>query len=204
MPAARANDERRRVGLELVVLARDRVGEVDLASPEISEVDLAFEVVGPGRGIRILEVGHEDLRAGVQRVDDHLAVDRPGDFHAAIKQIGGDWRDLPVAGADGSCFGKKIGEFAGIEFRLPDSTRGEQFLAATIERALEAGDEGQGLIGQDFLEAGGHLALDLDASHTSSPSVVRFGRLSACSRIKSRSDFFARGRKATTPFLIWK
>ena len=45
------------------------------------------EVV-PGRRGRVLEVRHEDVRARVERVDDHLAVDRPGDLDAAIEEVG--------------------------------------------------------------------------------------------------------------------
>jgi DNA-binding transcriptional LysR family regulator len=40
----------------------------------------------PSRAERVLEVGHEHLRAGVQRVDDHLALDRAGDLDAAVLQ----------------------------------------------------------------------------------------------------------------------
>ncbi len=44
--------------------------------------------VGPGRRERVLEVGHEDARAGVERVDRHLGLGRPGDLAAAVVQVG--------------------------------------------------------------------------------------------------------------------
>ena len=42
----------------------------------------------PGRRVRVLEVGHEHLRARVEGVDHHLAVDRAGDLDAAVLQLG--------------------------------------------------------------------------------------------------------------------
>ena len=41
----------------------------------------------PGRGVGVLEVGHEDVRAGVQGVDDHLPVGRAGDLDAPVEQV---------------------------------------------------------------------------------------------------------------------
>ena len=89
MPAARPDEQHRRLGAELVVLAGLRVGEVDRPLPAVLEVDLALDDVRPGRRIGVLEVGHEHLRAGVERVDDHLAVDRAGDLDPAVEQVGG-------------------------------------------------------------------------------------------------------------------
>ena len=58
----------------------------------------------------VLEIGHEGLRRGIQRVDDHLAVDRTGDLHAAVLQIGRHRRDAPVARADRArVLGRKSG-----------------------------------------------------------------------------------------------
>ena len=53
--------------------------------------------VGDGR---ILEVGHVAVGAGVQRVDDHLRVDRAGDLDAAVEQRRRQVGDAPVAVAD--------------------------------------------------------------------------------------------------------
>ena len=123
MPAARADEQDRGPGGELVFLAALRVGEVDLVGPAVLEVDLALDLVFPGRRVGILEIGHEDLGAGVQRVDDHLAVGRAGDLDAAVLKVGGDRRDLPVAVADVLRLGQEIGQRAGIEDG-PDARRG--------------------------------------------------------------------------------
>ena len=51
----------------------------------------------PGRRVRVLEIGHEHFRAGVERVDHHLAIGRPGDLDAAVLQIRRDRRAGPIA-----------------------------------------------------------------------------------------------------------
>src|SRR6185437_14368042 len=83
VPAARPNEERRDLLVEPVgpALGRD---VVDAAPDRVPEVDLPLNVVLPARRVRVLEIGHEHLRAGVERIDDHLAVDRSGDLDASI------------------------------------------------------------------------------------------------------------------------
>ena len=74
--------------------------EGDGAAHGVAHVDLAVEHVLPGGRSGVLEVGHEALRTGVERVDHHLAVDRAGDLGAAIDEVGRRRRHPPVAGAD--------------------------------------------------------------------------------------------------------
>lgn len=50
---------------------------------------MAVEIVFPGRRIRILEVGQENIGAAVQSVDEHLAVDATGDLRAMIDMVFG-------------------------------------------------------------------------------------------------------------------
>ena len=115
VPAARAHHQHRRIALEGVGLSARRVGEVDLAGPAVLEIGLALDHVGEHRRGGVLEVGHEDLRARVQRIDDHLAVDRAGDLDPAVEKVGRDRGDLPVAVADRFRLGEKIGQLAGVE-----------------------------------------------------------------------------------------
>ena len=69
----------------------------------------------PGRRVGVLEIGHEDVGAGIERVDHHLAVDRAGDLDAAIEQILGQRRHRPVGVADALRLGREIGPPAAIE-----------------------------------------------------------------------------------------
>ena len=92
VPAARAHEQRR----GLLAAARSALPsggrEVDAAANRVAQVDVALDVVVPLRRVRVLEVGHEDAGARVERVDDHLAVDRAGDLDAAIGDVGGQRR----------------------------------------------------------------------------------------------------------------
>ena len=103
--------------------------------------------------VGVLEVGHEHLRARVQRVDDHLAVDRAGDLDAAVQQVGGDRRDLQSPSRIVRGLGQEVGQLAGVEALLALGPRREQLLARAVEVALQVGQEGQRLGSQDFILA---------------------------------------------------
>ena len=60
--------------------------------------DLAADHVAPGGRVGVLEVRHEPARAGVERVDDHLAAGGPGDLHAPVLERVGHGRDREVLG----------------------------------------------------------------------------------------------------------
>ncbi len=160
VPAARPDDQHGRVGAELVGLARGGVGEVQLAGPAVLQVELALDTVRPGRRVRILEVGHEDLRAAVQRVDDHLAVGRSGDLDATVEQVGRDRADAPVALAHMLRLGEEVRGLAGVEALLALGAQREQALARGVEALVQVGDEGERLRRQDLVEARVHRAGD--------------------------------------------
>ena len=72
---------------QLVLLA---LGLVNAPCPgRVVQVDLAADDVAPVRRVGVLEVGQPDLRAGVERVDRHLALGRPGDLDPPVQQVGG-------------------------------------------------------------------------------------------------------------------
>src|SRR5690606_27156450 len=125
--------------------------EVDGALPQVEQSDLAFDQVLPGRRKRVLEVRHEHFGAGVERIDDHLALRRAGDLDAAVLQVGGYRRHLPVAFADVLRLGDEIGKLAGVVAGLYLLAAGKQPLALAVEAAMQAGDELQGSAGQDPL-----------------------------------------------------
>ena len=80
------------VGLAARRVARSRSG----GGPRRARLIWPSTMVGPGGRGGVLEVGHEAGGAGVQRVDDHLAVDRAGDLDAAVEEVGRERRHLPV------------------------------------------------------------------------------------------------------------
>jgi hypothetical protein len=118
MPAARAHDQGGDGGIQAVGLAL-RAGEIDAPRDGIAQVDLALDHVVPGRRHRVLAVGHEHLRAGVQRVDDHLAIGRAGDLDPAILQVGRDRGDVPLALADGVRLRQEVRPLSGVDPLLP-------------------------------------------------------------------------------------
>ena len=137
VPAARAHQQHRGLLVEAIGLAAAAIVEGDLAAHRVHQVALAVELVGPGRRGRILEVRHVAGGAGIERVDHHLAVDRAGDLDAAVSQVLGQRRHLPVAGADVRGLFQEVRLLAGIEPLLPILARLEQAQALGPELAFE-------------------------------------------------------------------
>ena len=162
VPAARAHEQRRRVVDQLVVTA---VGAVvgDRALDRVDQVDVALDLVLPGRRVRVLEVGHEALGAAVQRVDDELAVGRAGDLGAAVLVVGPRRRDLPVAVADLGRLGQEPVRLAALFACL------QQLRTARAEPFLELADEGQRLVGEDVRGGVGRGCGGLQFAHGFAP-----------------------------------
>ena len=166
MPSARAHHQHGRIALDRVGLAAGRVGEVDLAGPKILQVGLALDHVGEDRRGRVLEIGHEHLGAGIERVDDHLAVDRAGDLDPTVEKVGGDLGDRPVAVADRFRLGEEVRQLAGVEVFLAPHAPRQQLEAAPVEAPVEPGDEGERLGAQNFVLPTARLGVDLDAGYS--------------------------------------
>ncbi len=141
VPAAGAHLQRGDLVGQLVVLV---VGvQREGAAHGGLEVDLALQLVVPVGGVGVLEVGHVAVRAGVERVDDHLGFDRAGDFHAAAMQCRRHRRDLPVAFAHALGFRQEVGQLAGVQALGALDAGGQQFLAARLEGAMQFVHQGQ-------------------------------------------------------------
>src|SRR5262245_11308648 len=121
MPAAWSYEQRRRLLVESVLFAI-WIREADRAADGVVEVDLTLDAVFPCGGIGVLEIGHEDTRAGIERVDDHLAVHRTGNLDAAVLQIRWDRRDSPRALADLACLRQKVVARASVQHSLALNT----------------------------------------------------------------------------------
>jgi hypothetical protein len=136
VPAPRADQQGRRVVFELVVATvRPVVG--DAAGDRVVQVDLALDHVAPRRGVGVLEVGHEAVGARVERVDDQLAIRRPGDLHPALTQRFGHGRDPPVAGADLLSLGQEVEHLALGQAGPALHPGAQQLLAPVLEFGME-------------------------------------------------------------------
>ena len=71
-----------------------------LRAHRVAQVQVSLDVVVPFGRVGVLEVRHEDAGAGIERVDDHLAVDGPGDFDAPILDVGQNAGAGPASLAD--------------------------------------------------------------------------------------------------------
>ena len=128
VPAARPHQQHGNLVVEPIRLGRRRIVEGDRASDGVAQVDLAVDQVGPGRRRGILEIRHEARSAGIERVDHHLAVGRTGDLDAAVEQIVGNRRDLPILFANMPRMRQEIRKLPRIESRLARGAAGEQAL----------------------------------------------------------------------------
>jgi len=162
VPAAGADEEDGGVVDEGVVLFGGGIGVGDGAADGVAEVELAVEEIFPGGGGGVFKVGHEDAGAGVEGVDDHLAIDGAGDFYAAVLEVGGEGGNFPRGGADVGGFGEEVWEGAGVEGGLAGDARGEELLAAGVELALQGGEEVDGFGGEDGGVAVGDGRVELD------------------------------------------
>ena len=138
VPTAGTDKQRRGMLVQTILLA---VGTVvgDRAPDRLANVELALDRGVEGGRVRVLEIGHEDLGAGVQRVDDHLAVDRPGDLDPPVQEVRRDRRHPPVPLANGLGLAQEIGQPAGIEFFLHALAAGQKLLPPPLEGPVQLG-----------------------------------------------------------------
>src|ERR1700733_7285956 len=117
VPSARPNKEDRWLWSKRIELPFRRY-VLDGSAIRVSEVSLTFKAIAPGRCGRILEISHEDIRPGVQGIDDHLSLDRTRNLHSSIKQAWRDRSDPPLRFANVARLGGKLGHLARIELGL--------------------------------------------------------------------------------------
>ena len=132
MPAARTHQQHRRLLVQLVLLAFG-TRETDLAADGVAHVLLSLDQIAAGRGVGVFEIRHEHLRAGVQRVDHHLAIGRTGDLRSAIGQIRRNRRHGPLRFPDARGLRQKIRQCAFVDLLLADLAPLQQPETACIE-----------------------------------------------------------------------
>jgi hypothetical protein len=147
-PAPGTHDEGGQGVVEPVVLALGTL-EGQGAADGVGEVLLALQGGAPGGAVGVLEVRHETLGAGVEGVDDHLAVHGPGDLHPAVLEIGRQRRHRPGTLAHRACGREEVEALAPIELRLTRPTPGVELVDLGAEAVDEVAHEGQRRLGED-------------------------------------------------------
>ena len=151
VPAARAHEEHRRVGPERVALLAGV--ELDRPLERVGEVALPRDAVLPRGRVGVLEVRHEHPRARVERVDDHLAVDRPRDLDPAVGDLVRERRDPPVAAPNVARLREEVGQLAAREPPRALHPSRESLAATLSELPLEVGQERDGVGCEDVVGA---------------------------------------------------
>ena len=136
---------------------------LDRALDRVDEVDVAADLVGPGRGVGVLEVGHEAARAGVERVDHELAVGRAGDLDAPVAEVGGRLGDAPLALADLARLGAEVERAAAQQLRGALAPRRQQLAPARLEARVQLADEVERIAAEHLLQLLLARRRDLDA-----------------------------------------
>src|SRR6266852_5833477 len=144
MPATRTHQQRRDSLVEVGALTFG-ADEFKRAAHRIADVDLSIEGGIAGRSMRVLEVSHVAPGAGVQSIDHHLTVHRPGNLDAPILQVSGHRIDPPIALAHALGLREKLRQFAAVDGLLANLPLPQQLQAARIELSLQLDEETQGL-----------------------------------------------------------
>jgi hypothetical protein len=144
MQTAHAADQQRRVRLELINLA-GFIGVADGAVNRIAQVNLPINDFAPFGRQRVFEIRHKDFYIRIERIDDHLALYRTGNFYPPILQIVRNAADRPITVTNGSCFRNKIRKLAVINCLLLLDTRGQEFIALRRKAAHQLGQKFYGL-----------------------------------------------------------
>ena len=144
-------DQHRRGALAHLVALADIIGETEVVLGEPQQVELALDQVGPRGTGRVLEVGHPHVRAGVQRVDRHRAVDRSGDLDPASAKPGCRRSHPPgVVGTDCRGLHQWPEGFPGVDASLPQGPLAEQPEPALAELLVQRRQEVERRRGQDL------------------------------------------------------
>ena len=194
VPAARPDQQRRDLVVEPVGLAFRRL-EGQLAADRVDQGRLAADDVRPGRRQRILEVGHEDARAGVEGVDHHLGLGRSGDLDPPIVEIGRGRRDGPIGLADLAGRPQERRAHARVQLDLALLALAQQLDPKRTEPSLEVGDERERVVGQDALRARDRRASELDAGRHQAVSLRRtVASISPCGSVVGDVDLAVVGQ----------
>ena len=166
VPAARTHQQGRDLVLEAVLLAVAGVRELQLLAHRVVQVLLTLDHVAPARTERVLDVGHEHLGAGVQRVDHHLAVDGARDLGPAAVEVRGRGSHRPVRVADFLRLSREGRILASLDAGVAIHPVLEQLHPALLELPAKVARKLERLRSQDvFRRLEVAWAGDLDSAH---------------------------------------
>ena len=161
VPAARPDAERGDGVVEGVRLVIGLEGQS--AAHRLGHRPVARDDVRPGGGEGILEVGHEDRCARIERVDQHLRLGRAGDLDAPIVEVRRRRRHPPGAVPALDRVREEVGHLARVESRLPQPAVSQEPLALGIEGPMQLRDEVERLRRQDVARMCDVRVRDLDS-----------------------------------------
>ena len=135
-----------------------------VAAQEVAERQLPLDHVRPGGARGILLVGEPDLRAGVQRVDRHLAIGRAGDLDAAVLEARRRAGDAPRrVVADPLGLGQELRVAAVRRIDPGLQAHREQLVPGVREAVVQLGEERERLGREDLVVPLAERCGDLDA-----------------------------------------
>src|SRR5215831_770019 len=150
VPAAWPHEQGRDLFVELVRLAFG-TDELEPTADRVDQVDLPQNDVRPRRRQGVFEIRHEDRSAGVQGVDHHFSLDRPGDLDPALLQLLRCRCHPPVAGPYVLSPGQEIKRRPAVDLSLTFPAALEKRLAGWLELAVQLLEKGQSFRGEDPL-----------------------------------------------------
>lgn len=113
-----------------------------------------------------LEISHVGPDIRVQGVDDHLAVGGTGDLNTAVDETGSGRGALPgVILTDVLGLGEEVGQMTLVDLGLAVNSTLQESFAGRVEGAVQDGEEGTGILGEDLAGLLGDGAQDGDILH---------------------------------------
>ena len=118
----------------------------------IHEIELPLNHRLPGRCQAVFEISHVTLHRGIQRINHHLALDRPGDFNTTIPEIGWNAADRPEPVANMLRIRQKVRCHPPIKQGLLGSSGRQTGLQRGPKLTNQSAGERNGLLRKNTLE----------------------------------------------------
>ncbi|KAI6775412.1 hypothetical protein HG530_002170 [Fusarium avenaceum] len=175
VPATGTDNKGRKLAVSAELVLFRALLEVNLTTVGVVEVDLTVDHVIPSRGAGrlTLEIGHVSIDIRVERVHNHLPVSGAGDLNTAVHQTRSRSGTFPCGVlADVLGLREEVRKNTAVKLSLASLATLKEDLTALVERAVQEGEKGEGLGGEDlavdvvdFARDGHALEDGFDRSH---------------------------------------